>query len=460
MFFDEVVLELEGGKGGNGFISFHREKYVSDGFPDGGDGGNGGSIYIESDENYNTLQHFAGKKYFKGDSGVDGHKNNRAGPNAGDLCLRVPVGTVITNESNGELIADFNKNSLKCLIVKGGRGGYGNAHFASSVRQAPRIAEFGDIGEHLLIKLELKLVADIGIIGFPSAGKSTLISHLSDSKPKIAAYPFTTLVPNLGVVNLNKFGGSKSQSFVIADIPGIIEGASEGKGLGHKFLRHISRTASLIFLLDPFAYDGKTIDEQYEILHDELSKFDKDLVKKSFLIAVNKIDAIPDEDRINIKKGFIDTHKSLKTKFRMISAASGENLSNFVFELWDLIQKNNKKSQKPLDYDSFVEYKPSFNIDDKSYSVEKMYDIDLNNFHKSITSLIIPAAVLNRRKLFGVEGFRIQQIVRMTNLDLDDAVNRVYDVMSKMGIYNELKRKGAKNGDIIKIDPHFFEFHE
>lgn len=459
MFFDEVKLELEGGRGGNGFVSFHTEKYVDHGYPDGGDGGNGGNLILLADENFNTLQHFAGRKHYKAGPGENGYKNEMAGHGGEDLILHVPVGTLVYDEETGDLIHDFAKKNQKLLIAKGGRGGYGNAHFPSSIRQAPDFAELGDSGEYRKVRLEMRLVADIGLVGFPSAGKSTLISHVSDAKPKVAAYPFTTLIPNLGVVNLHKFKGSPDQTFVIADMPGIIEGASEGKGLGNVFLKHISRTATLVYVLDPFAYDGKTIEEQYEILHRELKSHDKELVAKGALVLMNKIDAIPDEDREKLKKDFLKKFPKLKSKFRMISAASGENLKELVFELWNTVQEHKEKLPEPKD-DEILEYIPKALVDENSFEVKKMYEVSLDKFDKDILSMLIDPELLPKRTLFEVKGKRIQQISRMTNPDVPDAINRVYDVMIKNKIYNALKRAGARNGDIIKIDPHFFEFHE
>lgn len=460
MFFDEVRLELEGGKGGNGFVSFHTEKYIDHGFPDGGDGGDGGDLILMSDENFNTLQHFQGRKHYIAGLGTNGHKNNRAGHSGEDLILKVPIGTIVHDDKNGGILFDFVKNNQKLLICKGGRGGFGNGHFASSIRQAPDFAELGDIGEFKPVRLELKLVADVGIVGFPSAGKSTLISHLSDARPKIAAYPFTTLVPNLGVVNLSKFGGNKKQNFVIADMPGIIEGASEGKGLGNIFLKHISRTALLIYLLDPFSYEGRDILDQYKILNSELKAHDKELLNKESFVVLNKIDAISDEDRKKFQKDFLKKYPKLKSKFRIISAASGEGLRELSFDLWNLIQKTNAKIEKPEATSDIPIYVPKALIDENSYEIKKMYEIDLKKFEKNIYGMLISPEVLEKRTLFEIEGKRIEQISRMTNTSQKDAVDRVYDILSKTGIERDLKRAGSKNGDIMKIGPNFFEFHE
>jgi len=458
MFFDEVSAQFEGGRGGNGFVSFRREKFVPKGAPDGGDGGDGGNIILIADANFNTLGHFLGRKHFKAEKGTDGHKKNMVGAKGKDLELKVPIGTEVYDEETNELIGDLKKNHERLLIAEGGKGGFGNAHFVTSVRQAPKFAEIGDKGEIRRVKLELKMVADVGLVGLPSAGKSTLISHVSAAKPKIADYPFTTLVPNLGVVKLDKFGGSEDQTFVIADIPGLIEGASEGKGLGHKFLKHVSRTAILVFVLDPFSYDGKIIEDQFSILNKEIKKYSKDLQEKDHFVVINKIDAIPDEDRQEFIKSFLKKNPKEKSKLRLISGVSGENLDSFMKELWNLIEKN-----KIIDVEGAEEeniYVPLKLIDDHSFKVEEMYEVGLNDFTPKICGQLISKDAKEKRKLFNVDGKRIQQISRMTNVDQEDAVRRVYNVIKKMGISDELKRQGAINGDLFKIEEHIFEYHD
>ena len=487
MFFDEVTLELEGGRGGSGMVSFHREKFVSAGPPDGGDGGEGGSIVLVADGNYNTFRHFAGRKTFKAERGVDGHKNNRTGRGGEDLELKVPVGTLIyaVREGDGdeaskdELLADLREHGQQVVVARGGRGGHGNANFVSSVRQAPNFAELGDIGDHLKVRFELQLVADVGLVGFPSAGKSTLISHVSAAKPKIGSYPFTTLIPNLGVVNLSQFGGSDQQSFVIADMPGIIEGASEGKGLGDAFLKHISRSATIVYLLDPFSYDDRPITEQFQVLLDELRKYNPDLLEKEQLVVMNKIDAIPEEDREELKAEFLKAFPDWADRFKMASAVSGEELNSLMFDLWDLAEKGRKAEAEASDADAegegvaehaaeageagdgeLPEYKPRFFVDDKSFEVEEMYELDAGELQSPIHGQLISDQAMPRRKLFAVKGDRIQQISRMTNTDQPEAIGRVFDVMQKMGIQDELRKAGANTGDYVKIEPHFFEFHD
>ncbi len=460
MFFDEVTLTLEGGRGGNGMVFFHREKYVDMGPPDGGEGGNGGDVILVADENHNTFRHFSGRKSFTAGPGENGNTNNRAGHAGENLELLVPVGTLVYDVQREELLADLRKHGDRFLISKGGRGGYGNAHFMSSTRQAPKFAELGDIGESREVRLELRLVADVGLLGFPSAGKSTFISHVSAAKPKVGAYPFTTLIPNLGVVYLKEFGGNESQSLVIADMPGIIEGASEGKGLGGTFLKHIARSATLLYLLDPFPYEERTLSDQFRILQMELKKYDPKMVKKEFLVAINKIDAIPEEDRARLTKEFLKDFPKLKNKLRLVSGVSGEGLSGLLFELWTLNQKAEKAAPEVEATSGIQSYTPVHFVDEQSFEVKKMYELHVDELREVVYGVVLSEGTRPRRTLFEVTGPRIQQISRMTNVDQEQAIQRLYDVLQKMGIQTELRRQGAETGDFIKIAPHFFEFHD
>lgn len=459
MFFDEVTLELEGGRGGNGAMCFHREKFVAEGPPDGGDGGNGGNVFLEADDNYNTLQHFMGRKHYLADAGENGAKNDMAGHGAEDMILKVPVGTLVHDLETKELVADLSIHGQRLLIAHGGRGGYGNGHFMASTRQAPMFAELGDTGEFRKVRLELRLVADVGLVGYPSAGKSTLIAHVSAARPKIAAYPFTTLVPNLGVVNLVEFGGDVTQNFVIADMPGIIEGASEGKGLGDQFLKHISRTATLIYVLDPFSYEGLPMAEQFTVLQRELKAHNPELVKKNFFVVMNKIDSIPEEDRKKLSEEFLKAFPKVKKVFRMVSGVSGEGLQDLMFELFKVIKKTKKELPEPTEENKVIEYVPTRFLDDRSYFVEFVKWVDAVQFNEPVCGNVIAPETMPKRQLYNVTGKRIEQISRMTNPLYPDAVVRVYDILIKMGIQKALLKEGALNGDLVKIGPHYFEFH-
>lgn len=468
MFFDEVNLEVVGGRGGNGMVSFIREKFIPYGPPDGGDGGDGGSVVLESDPNLNTLRHFLGRKNFTAESGKDGHTRDKAGVGAPDLILKVPVGTLVYDQDTGALLCDFQKPMQRFQVARGGRGGYGNAHFISSVRQAPKFAEWGDLGEIKRVRLELQLVANVGLLGFPSAGKSTLISRISAARPKIADYPFTTLIPNLGVVSLTQFGGDAQQSFVVADLPGLIEGASEGKGLGFRFLKHVSRTAVLLYVLDPFSYDGLSIERQFEILSQELQRYQEELVQKSFHVVINKVDSVPEEDQKNLLKSLIKQFPLLKGRVDFISGAAGTGLKELCFKLYSMVQAQEQsgvitqKSQESQDSNDSEEvtYVPRFFVDDQVYQVEMMGLKRLTQLHQPLLMATSLDDVKLARQVFKVTGQRIEQIARMTNPEQEEGLERVYDVFKKMGIMRELKRKKAQFGDVIAVGPLLLEYHE
>jgi GTP-binding protein len=317
-FIDEVEIEIIAGKGGDGVVSFRREKYVPRGGPDGGDGGNGGNVIFEADEGVNTLVNFRGKKTYPAQDGEDGAGSQRNGKTGEDLIIKVPVGTLIINKEDNQVMSDLNFHGMQFLAARGGRGGGGNIHFKSSINQAPNFATSGKDGESFAVKLELKLLADIALVGLPNAGKSTLISVLSSAKPKIADYPFTTLEPNLGVV---KYG---EKSLVIADIPGLIEGAHEGKGLGIKFLKHIERTGSIIHLIDCSMFvDPYEAIESYMVIRNELLKYSEHVAWKKELVCITKIDAMSEEEITNYQEIL---GKELDKKILAISAVSGRNI--------------------------------------------------------------------------------------------------------------------------------------
>ncbi|MEZ4723657.1 MAG: GTPase ObgE [Candidatus Kapaibacterium sp.] len=324
-FIDIANIEVKSGNGGKGHISFRREKFVAKGGPDGGNGGKGGDLIIKGDNHLSTLLDFKYSKVYEAENGVDGGKNLCTGRNGKDRIIKVPVGTLVKNTETGEVIADIIEAGQIEIIAKGGSGGKGNAEFKNSVNQAPRYAQPGIPGVEMKITLELKLLADVGLVGFPNVGKSTLISVVSAAKPKIADYHFTTLVPNLGVVKI-----AESKSFVIADIPGLIEGASDGKGLGHQFLRHVERTKLLVFILEAFSED---IVSDYEVLKNELYKYNPDMEYKKRIICINKTDAI-DEDK---RKELEDLVFEDSIKPMLISAVSHLNIENLKNRIWNLL---------------------------------------------------------------------------------------------------------------------------
>lgn len=332
-FIDEVDIQVISGEGGKGFVGYRREKYVPTGGPDGGDGGNGGDIIFEGDENLNTLMHFRGLKTFVAEAGGNGGGSNMTGADGNDLILKIPVGTLITDRDTGNLIADITEHGQQYVACEGGRGGKGNSHFKSSVNQTPNFAQNGEEGKSLNIHLEIKLLADIALIGLPNAGKSTLISAISAARPKIADYPFTTLEPNLGVVQLGE------KSIVVTDIPGLIEGAAEGKGLGTKFLKHIERTSALVHLIDcsMFLEEFEAI-ESYATVRMELEKHNPELLTKKEIVCLTKIDAMTEEE---IEKFRSHMEEQLDRKVLPISGVSGRNI--------DLLKQLMLKTKEVID---------------------------------------------------------------------------------------------------------------
>ncbi len=418
MFCDEAYIRLKAGDGGDGCISFHREKYVPFGPPDGGDGGYGGNIIVRSNININTLGNYRVNKLHKAAPGGNGTKNNKTGKDGSNLVLEVPVGTIIIDPKTNKIIADLDKKKDYVLVAKGGKGGLGNARFVNSVNQAPKIAEVGEPGEEKELKLELKLIADIGIIGFPSVGKSTLISVISNAKPKIADYHFTTLIPNLGVA---KFGGKE---IVVCDVPGIIEGASSGKGLGIKFLKHIERTKVLLHILDA---TSSSIYNDMLILNKELKDFG--LGDKPQFIVINKCDLIPKEEVARIKGLF--SKKGIK-KIYFISAATTKNIDKLFLKVIDSF----KAEVENEDINEIEIYRPHLKEKMDNFLVEKKLD-----------RLI-------------VSGKRIEQLIRMTNFSLEESIFRLERIFRKVGVYRSLKQLGLKEGDKFWILDKELTYHD
>ncbi|MBX7063034.1 MAG: GTPase ObgE [Pyrinomonadaceae bacterium] len=325
MFLDRVKIHVKAGDGGNGVTAFRREKFVPRGGPSGGDGGVGGSIFIESDEGLNTLLHLRYNPEHKAERGRHGEGSNRSGKDGEHTTVRVPVGTQIFDADSGELLFDFVEAGQKFLVAKGGKGGWGNAHFATPTKQAPKYHYDGRPGEERNLQLELKLIADVGLVGFPNAGKSTLISVISAAKPKIADYPFTTLEPNLGVVDMGEY-----RTFVVADIPGLIEGASNGAGLGDRFLRHVERTKLILHLVDVSSFSGRDPVEDYQIINRELAAYDEGLAKRPQIVVATKIDALDDQERLDSLK---KRAKADKRAFFAISAVANMGVSELVAEV-------------------------------------------------------------------------------------------------------------------------------
>ncbi|HSX41691.1 MAG TPA: GTPase ObgE [Candidatus Saccharimonadales bacterium] len=421
MFADKIEINVKAGKGGDGLLSFRQEKYRAKGGPDGGDGGRGGSVIFVANHNTNTLADYRTKRLVKADGGKPGGTDRKHGKNGDDITVKVPVGTLV-HDSTGSVIADLVEDGQQAVVARGGRGGFGNAHFVSSTRQTPRAAELGEKGEERQLTLELKLVADVGLVGLPNAGKSTLLSVISNAKPEIGDYPFTTLVPNLGVVDFEDY------TFLMADIPGLIEGASEGKGLGDEFLRHVERTAVLIHLIDAGSED---IIRDYETIQTELKNYAVDLSQKPQLVVINKIDSVSEDD-LKSAMSNLSKHLSKGSKVFAISGVAKKGLDELLRAALPLIKQARAAAAEE------VAEKSAVVIDEASqpelWQVEKMDD------------------------KFVVKGEKIEGFARRTDWDNDESVARLVDIMRKRGVSKELTRQGAESGSVVEIAGHQFEW--
>lgn len=423
-FVDEVEITVQSGNGGNGSATFRREKFVPRGGPDGGDGGRGGSVIVRADSRLNTLVDLRYKKMYKAERGGDGGSNNKHGKDAPDLILDVPVGTIISDAESGEAIADLISPGQEAVVARGGRGGRGNTRFTTSTNQAPTFAERGEPGEERHLKLELKLLADVGLVGFPNVGKSTLISKISAARPKIADYPFTTLVPNLGVVRVDD-----TRSFVVADMPGLIEGAHLGAGLGDQFLRHIERTRLLVHILDVSGLTGRDTLDDYEAINQELSSFSADLGKRPQIIALNKVD-MPDaaETADRVEKELIGRG----IRVYRISALAGTGLSELVYGIAELLEQLPKAEPT-------IEEKVVFRVDTEAAKWE---------------------AKRTGEHEFVVEGRPVERVMAMTDINNEFALRRLHRQLERMGVINELKTLGVQNGDTVRIGKVELEYKD
>ena len=418
MFTDYVKIFASAGKGGNGAISFRREKYIAAGGPDGGDGGKGGDVYFKVDKDANTLIEFRYKKKFSAENGNNGEGARKYGKSGKDLYIPVPIGTVIKDAKTEEVLADLSEPNQEVLLLKGGRGGLGNSHFATPTRQAPRFAQDGEPGEEKELILELKLLADVGLVGFPNVGKSTFLSVVTSATPKIANYHFTTLDPNLGVVK-KEYG----KSFVIADIPGIIEGASEGLGLGIHFLRHIERTRLLLHFVDVSGSEGRNPIDDYNTINNELKKYSEKMASREQIVVATKADLIQDDDK-NLK-ALEEVAKNNNQKFFIISSATGKGikeLMNYVSEEIDRI--------------------PKTDLIEIESNKEKVYtlDDDKDNFEISKDG-----------KVFVVTGEPVERIMRRVNITDYESLFYLHRKLNELGIDTALKKAGVKDGDTIRI---------
>ena len=432
MFADTARITIKSGKGGDGHVSFRREKYVPDGGPDGGDGGRGGDVFFQIDPGLNTLVDFRHKRKFAAQSGEEGGKNRRHGKSGGDLIIKVPRGTIIREAESGLVIHDMGSDPEPYLILKGGKGGLGNQHFATSVMQAPKYAQPGGSAKELEVILELKVIADVGLVGFPNVGKSTLLSVISNAKPKIANYHFTTLEPNLGVVDLGD-----GEGFVAADIPGLIEGASEGAGLGHEFLKHIERCKILIHVVDAAGVEEREPAKDIYAINEELSMYSDILAGKHQIIAANKTDAFSSEEEkeaaINALR---EEFEPLGYEVFAISAVSGEGVKPLLYHVMNILR------QLPPDDMVFAD------------------EFDLNSYHeKSDDTAPVIIEKINE-STYLVEGPKVEKMLGYTNLESEKGFMFFQNFMEEQGIIDQLKELGLTEGDTVCVFGHEFEYYD
>lgn len=422
-FIDHVTIMARAGDGGNGRTSFRHEKYVDKGGPDGGDGGNGGDVVFVASRNQNTLVQFRYHKEIAAENGGAGDKTRKHGRSGKDLRVEVPVGTIVTN-AQGQTLTDLTEDGQEAIVSHGGRGGFGNAHFLSSVRQAPKFAEKGEAGEEAELTLELKLIADVGLVGLPNAGKSTLLSVVSNARPEIADYPFTTLTPNLGVVDIDR-----ESSLLFADIPGLIEGAAEGKGLGDEFLRHVERTAVLLHLVDA---TGADVLGDYQTIQNELQTYRSNLAKKRQIVVLSKIDLILPEELAQKRAAF---EKALPKGAELfaISSQAHENLQPMLYAVRSAVDEERRRqaAEQPAE--------------DKSVPVLRLKDQS-------------SWRVSHEGKLFIVSGSKIERFAVRTDFENEEGVRRLRVIMRKQGIDHELRRQGVQPGDTVRIAGGSFEY--
>ena len=420
MFIDTVKIIVKAGDGGNGMVSFHTEKYVPNGGPDGGDGGRGGSVILLADDSLTTLQDFRYKRKYLADNGEKGGRRKQNGRGGEDMYIRVPAGTLVRDMETDEILADLTENGQEVIIAKGGRGGKGNIHFANSVRQAPRFARAGESGRQLQLKLELKLLADVGLIGFPNVGKSTLLSVVSAARPKIADYPFTTLQPNLGVVAVDDY------SFVLADIPGLIEGAHEGQGLGLQFLRHIERTRLLIHMLDASGHEGRDPINDFEQINHELAAYNQDLAKRPQIVALNKIDLAEPDQLQRLMQYFAEKELPVYT----ICAPIQEGTETLI----KAVAEQARKLPKPL------LFTPKTETVHYHYKEEALFEVSETD------------------RVFTVTGEWVRNLVESTNFDDNESVQYFQRLIRRKGIIDALEEAGVQEGDQVVMYDLAFDY--
>ncbi|ASZ62262.1 GTPase ObgE [Bacillus subtilis] len=426
MFVDQVKVYVKGGDGGNGMVAFRREKYVPKGGPAGGDGGKGGDVVFEVDEGLRTLMDFRYKKHFKAIRGEHGMSKNQHGRNADDMVIKVPPGTVVTDDDTKQVIADLTEHGQRAVIARGGRGGRGNSRFATPANPAPQLSENGEPGKERYIVLELKVLADVGLVGFPSVGKSTLLSVVSSAKPKIADYHFTTLVPNLGMVETDD-----GRSFVMADLPGLIEGAHQGVGLGHQFLRHIERTRVIVHVIDMSGLEGRDPYDDYLTINQELSEYNLRLTERPQIIVANKMDMPQAAENLEaFKEKLTDDYPVFP-----VSAVTREGLRELLFEVANQLENT-----------------PEFPLYDEEELTQNRVMYTMENEEVPFNITRDPDGV------FVLSGDSLERLFKMTDFSRDESVKRFARQMRGMGVDEALRERGAKDGDIIRLLEFEFEF--
>lgn len=429
MFADRARIFIRAGKGGDGHVSFRREKYVPDGGPDGGDGGKGGDVIFVVDEGLNTLTDFRHITKYRAQDGEPGGKRNCHGANGADVVLKVPPGTVIKDSETGKVILDMADKKEPVVLLKGGRGGRGNRNYVTSTMQAPKYAQPGQPAKELIVDLELKCIADVGLVGFPSVGKSTFLARVTNARPKIAEYHFTTLTPNLGVVDLGEHNG-----FVIADIPGIIEGATEGVGLGLEFLRHIERTKVIIHIVDAASIDGRDPVNDVKIINEELKKYNKDIESRPTVIAANKIDALDEIGYETVIEMLKEEFEKDGVKIFPISAVSGKGISELLWYVNDLVKN------AP---DDVVEFEPEVDLD----------------FHDN-PDLPFEVSYNEEDEVYVIEGPRIERMLGYTNLESEKGFEFFQKFLKTNGILDQLEALGIGEGDTVRMYGLEFDYYK
>lgn len=423
MFIDRARIFVQSGKGGDGMSSFRHEKFVPKGGPNGGDGGQGGNVVLVADRNVNTLVDFRFRRLFKAKPGGKGEGSNKYGRNAEDLLITVPLGTIVKDEETGQVIADLSRDGQRAIVAKGGRGGRGNWHFRTSANRTPTFAERGEPGEERWLRLELKVLADVGLLGYPSVGKSSILRKVSAAQPEVAAYHFTTLNPILGVVNL-----PDHRSFVMADIPGLIDGASEGVGLGRDFLRHIERTKILIHVVDVSGIEGRDPIEDYEKINAELAKYSEKLARKRQVVAANKIDLLGDSDNLERLMDYMTAHG---VEVYPICAMTGEGMDKLLERVWTMLEE-------------YVE-EPDEMTEEVVYKAQNKPDFEVKRDDDGA---------------FVITGARIENLVAMTNFDDDQSLRRFQRIWRYMELDKLLQEHGIQDGNTVRIYSMEFEYHK